>query len=194
MNTIKKYWHVLFVSLITVGLAVMVFLTSGKLTTTKPVAPTVPQATPKAAAPACTLTFTIALPTSTPTPTAGPTATPTPTPTPGPTATPGPTSTPTPTPRPGGPTPTPGPSKAICNQSCTATSDCSSGLTCLGNVCRNASCDTKTNCTCDVAAGPTPTPTIPPVPKVPVAGTGPTVLGASVIGSGLLLLLLGLIL
>lgn len=183
MNALKKYWHVLFVSIITIGLAAMVFLTSGKLTTTKPVAPTVPQATPKAAAPACTLTFAIATPTPTPTPTPGPTATPTPTPTPGPTA------TPTPTPRPGEPTPTP---KAACNRGCTSTADCSSGLTCLENVCRNASCQIKTNCICDVAAGPTPTPTIPPVPKVPVAGSGPTVLGASIIGGGLLLLLLGL--
>ncbi|MEK7587322.1 MAG: hypothetical protein AAB457_00710 [Patescibacteria group bacterium] len=188
MNALKKYWHLMFISLLTIGLAVMVFLTSGKLTTTKPVAPTVPQVTPKAAAPACTLAFAIATPTPTPTSTPGPTATPTPTPTPGPTATP----TPTPTPQQGGPTSTPQPAKASCNNNCNATSDCASGLTCTGNVCRNPSCTTKTNCVCDVAAGPTPTPTTPPVPKVPVAGSGPTVLGISVIGGGLLLLLLGL--
>lgn len=38
---------------------------------------------------------------------------------------------------------------------------------------------------------PTPTPT-PATPKVPVAGSGPSVLGATVIAGGLLLLLLGL--
>ncbi len=38
----------------------------------------------------------------------------------------------------------------------------------------------------------TPTPTPPPTPQVPVAGIGPSVLGASVIAGGIFLLLLGL--
>ncbi|KKU88770.1 MAG: hypothetical protein UY16_C0002G0042 [Candidatus Gottesmanbacteria bacterium GW2011_GWA2_47_9] len=214
MNFLKKYWYMIFVLLLTVGLGVMVFLTSGKLTTTKPVAPTVPQVTPKAAEPACTLTFTIA------------------TPTPTPTATPTPTPTPTPNPTCGGscgsngqcptdhtcsgdkcvlsaclqsgvtcstdkctriyPTPTPTPSqvRASCNNTCSVNTDCASGLVCLDSACRNPSCTEKTNCQCDVAAGTTPIPTAPPTPKVPVAGIGPSVLGASVIGGGLLLLLL----
>jgi len=94
MNFLKKYWYMPFVLILTTGLGVMVFLTSQKLTTAKPVAPTVPQEVPEAAVPACTLTFTLAVPTPTPTPTPGPTATPTPTPTPSPTATPTPTPTP----------------------------------------------------------------------------------------------------
>lgn len=40
---------------------------------------------------------------------------------------------------------------------------------------------------------PTPTPTTPPTPNVPIAGAGPSVLGASVVAGGFLLLLLGLI-
>lgn len=176
MKFIKQYWYILFILIFTVGLGVMVLLTSQKLTTTQPVAPTVPQATPKAAEPACTLTFTIATSTPTPTPTPGPTATPTPTPTPGPTATP----TPTPTPRVG------------CNNNCSVNADCASGLTCVNGACRNPSCTEETDCQCAVAAAPTPTPTAAPTPKIPVAGTGPSVLGVSVIGGGLLLLLLGL--
>jgi hypothetical protein len=34
--------------------------------------------------------------------------------------------------------------------------------------------------------------TVAPTPKIPVSGTGPSILGASIIGSGMLILLLGL--
>lgn len=159
MNFLKKYWYLLFVAVITTGLGVVTFLTSQKLTQTKPVAPTVPQEKPKAVEPACRLTFSVLQPTATPTPTPGPTATPTPTPdptaTPTPTPTPGPTATPTPPPI-GGPQPT-------------ATPTLAQGET------------------------PPPTPTPQPTPKVPVAGSGPSVLGATTIAGGILLLLLGLL-
>ena len=218
----------IFVLLFTAGMGVVVLLTSQKLSTTKPVAPTVPQDTPKASEPACTLTFTIAAATT-------PTSTPTPTPNPTcggscgsngqcptdhtcsenkcvlsvclqsgvtcstdqcvriyPTATPAPTPTPT-------PTSPPQQAKASCNNACSVNSDCGSGLVCIDNACLNPSCTEKTNCTCEIAQRPASEPppaaaAVPPAtPKVPVAGT-PSVLGASVIGGGLLLLLLGLVL
>jgi len=124
MNFLKKYWYLLLLTGITAGIAVVTLLTSQKLKETGPVAPTVPQVTPKAAEPACTLRFALNQPTATPTPTPSatptPTATSTPEPTPTPTSTPTPTATPTqtapatPTPTPTaviayGPTPTPSP-------------------------------------------------------------------------------------
>lgn len=215
MQALKKNWYVIVIFLITVGLGVVTFLTSQQLTKTTPVAPNVPQATPKAAAPACTLTFALATLTGTPTVTLTPTATPTNTP----------TSTPSPTPRP----------TAGCNNSCTVNADCTSSLVCDGGACRNPSCTDQIDCTCAVAATPTPTP-VPqlvgcnnictvnadcsgglvciegacrnasctektdctceiaevPTPKVPVSGAGPSVLGVTVVGSALLFLLLGL--
>lgn len=82
MRFIKRYWYLLLLALITGAVGIVVFLTSQKLEQTTPVAPTVPQATPKAVAPNCTLTFAIAeTTTGTPTPTPTPTSTPTPTPT-----------------------------------------------------------------------------------------------------------------
>ncbi len=180
MKFIKKHWYLILISLFTVGLGVAVFLTSQRLATTEQVAPTVPQEEPEAAAPACTLAFAIntgTTPTSTPTST--PTATPTPTP----------TSTPTPTPGQANPTATPTPTQvtlASCNKGCTLNSDCATDLVCVDGACRNPSCTTQTNCSCEVAQAPQPT------PKVPVSGTGPSVLGASVIAGGLLILLLGL--
>ncbi len=42
-----------------------------------------------------------------------------------------------------------------CNGDCTATRDCSSGLTCVSGKCRNATCSTTTTCSCsgaDIAA------------------------------------------
>ncbi len=138
-------------------------------------------------------------PTNTPTGTPGDTPTNTPTGTPGntptntPTGTPGdtPTNTPTPT-KPEGATDTPThtatPTQivyAACNQTCTVNADCGSGLVCLDSVCRNPSCSESATCQCAVAAAPTP--------RIPVAGTGPTVLGASIIMGGMLLLLLGLL-
>lgn len=181
MKYLKKHWYLFVVILFTVGLGVVVFITSQQLATTQSVAPTTPQAKPKAAAAACVLAFAINL---TPTPTATPTPTGTPTPTPGP------TSTPTPTPTPGSqiayvyPTATPTPIQKGtpgCNTSCTINTDCTSGLVCTSGQCRSASCTTDATCSCAVQ----------PTPKTPVSG-GPTVLGASVIGGGVLILVLGL--
>lgn len=47
--------------------------------------------------------------------------------------------------------------------------------------------------TTPLAFAPSPTPTIPATPNVPVSGTGPSLLGGSIIAGGLLLLLLGLV-
>lgn len=220
MQYLKKHWYLVVVTLLTIGLAFMVILTSGKLSQTKQVAPTVPQQQPQASAGACALAFNITATTGTPTPT--PTPSPTPTPTPTPTATP----TPTPTPKQysscnntcttdadcqsglicasnscrnpsctgqstcqcqvvyNSPTPTP-PPPVSCNNACTLNTDCSAGLVCVGGACRNPSCTSQTNCACIVT-------TVQPTPKIPVSGTGPSILGASIIGGGLLILLLGL--
>ncbi len=262
MKFLKKYWYLFAIALFTLGLGVLVFITSQQLAQRGPVAPNVPEEEPEAAARACKLEFTIEVSSEcgstctknsecpndntcssgecvltsclaagatcdaakcavvTPTPT--PTATPTPTPTPSPT----PTATPTPTPTP--------PSQSSCNQSCTVNGDCGAGLACVNNACRNPSCTERTNCQCSTVVLPTPTPqtvascnqtcTInsdcdsglacvdsacrnpscteqagcscpvaeAPTPKVPVSGTGPSVLGATVIAGGLFILLLGL--
>lgn len=197
MQFVKKHWYLLLVALFTIGLGVMVYLTSQQLATTSQVAPTAPQAKPKAAEPAsCELAFNITgtTPTTTvpttPTTTVPPTPTTTPVP---PTATPTPVP-PTATPTPGqqivyvNPTPTPITqivTVASCNSSCSVNADCAGGLVCIDSACRNAACSTDTSCACGV------TPTPQPTPKTPVSG-GPTVLGASVIGIGALILILGL--
>ena len=163
MQFLKKYWHLVLVSLLTLALSIGVFITSQRLQEREAVS--LPP--PKAIEPTCQLTFSVVHPTATPTPTPGPTATPTPTPTPGPTATP--TSPPV-----GGPQPTATPTPTL-----------------------------KPTATPTPTKTPTPTPTPRPIveaspsaqptPKVPVAGAGPTVLGASIIAGGLLFLLLGLL-
>ncbi len=191
MKFLKKHWYLIIVLIFTVGLGVAVFLTSQRLATTEEVAPTVPQEEPQAAATACTLTFALNTGAATPTPTPPPpTATPTP---PAPTATPTP---PPPTPTPEdevvivtNPTATPMPRQvalASCNNACTLNADCAGGLVCVEGSCRNPSCTTQANCSCEVAQAPQQT------PRVPVSGTGPSILGASIIAGGLLILLLGL--
>lgn len=108
-------------------------------------------------------------PTVTPTPTSPPNPSATPTPTPGVTATPT-------------PSPTPAPS---CNSSCNVDNDCTSGLICLNNVCRNPSCGDQSNCACltptatptvtpTPTPSPTPTPTSPPAP-LPTPTPTPTI-------------------
>ncbi|MBI3560050.1 hypothetical protein HY087_02905 [Candidatus Gottesmanbacteria bacterium] len=82
MQFLKKYWHLTVVSILTLALGILTFITTQKLSQQGPVAPTVPQAKPKAVEPACRLTFSVVQPTQTPT------STPTPTGTPGPTAVP----------------------------------------------------------------------------------------------------------
>jgi hypothetical protein len=44
------------------------------------------------------------------------------------------------------------PGSRICNQTCTAARDCSSGLSCVSGLCRNPQCSTTTNCSCAGAA------------------------------------------
>lgn len=75
MTFLKKYWHLILVSLLTVILGILTLLTTQRLKETKPIAPTVPQATPMAAQPACQLTFQIFQGTPTATPTVTPTVT-----------------------------------------------------------------------------------------------------------------------
>jgi hypothetical protein len=91
------------------------------------------------------------------TPTTIPTNTPVPTNTPIPTSTLMPTATPTSTPVPTN-TPSPTPKISQCNESCGGDGfECVSGLSCVqpeggaigSNVCRNPSCPTQTNCTCE---------------------------------------------
>ncbi|HLD25203.1 MAG TPA: hypothetical protein VJB96_04785 [Patescibacteria group bacterium] len=238
MNFFKKYWYLLIVTVITVGIGVVAYLTSTKLEQQGPVAPTVPQATPQAVASACRVSFTIGAdntPTPTPTGTPGPTPTPTPTPTPGPTETPMPTETPTPTPQPGNTNPE---CTDLVVEPTTGTPPYTVTLTCTGKdidgditaaeftmpdgstklVEENVgspgsltttytisqgggysfSCRVRDNNnvwissdSCRVSTGPTPTPSPIPTPRVPVAGV-PSVLGASVVVGGILLLLLGL--
>ena len=135
-----------------------------------------------------------------------PTSTPTETPTSTPTSTPTPTSPPVP---------------GVCDASCNDDSGCSSGFVCATvqgiKRCRKPECPELFTCVCPAAtatpiptivptrvptriivvtATPTPEPTIivlAPTPKVPVSGV-PSVLGASTIVGGILLLLLGLLL
>lgn len=127
----------------------------------------------------CSTTTPTGTPTNTPTGTPTITPTPTGTVTPTQTATPTPTRTPTPT-----PTLTPTPTTRLsCNASCSSDSNCLSGMTCNNGFCRNPQCTGQTNCSCEL---PTPT------PEVPVSGSGPTALGASIIGSAFLLILMGL--
>lgn len=238
MNFFKKYWYLLIVTIITVGIGVVAYLTSTKLEQQAPVAPTVPQEAPEAVASACRLSFSIGVdntPTPTPTGTPGPTATPSPTPTQGPTATPEPSPTPSPTPQPGNTNPE---CLDLVVEPASGTPPYTVTLTCTGKdvdgditaaeftlpdgstklIEENVgspgsltttytissgggysfSCRVRDNNSvwvssdsCRVSSGPTPTPSPIPTPRVPVAGV-PSVLGASVVVGGILLLLLGL--
>ncbi|MCL4200291.1 hypothetical protein KJZ67_03040 [Patescibacteria group bacterium] len=241
MGFLKKYWYLLLVTIVTAGIGVVAYITSTKLEQRAPVAPTVPQVTPKATDVNCKLVFSIdAEPT--PTPTDGPTPTPTPTPTPGPTATPTPQPTATPTPVANNKNPV---CVDLTVEPATGTVPYTVTLTCVGRdddgditaaeftmpdgstklVEQNVgspgsltttytvttsgaysfSCQVRDNNSvwvssenCRVSTGPTPppgttaTPTPIPTPKIPVAGV-PSVLGASVVAGGLLLLLIGLV-
>lgn len=75
----KKNWLVILVGCLSAFLGVLTLLTVTKLKRPTPLAPTVPQAKPKAVTPASTLTFKLALrlsPTPTETPTSSPTSIP----------------------------------------------------------------------------------------------------------------------
>jgi len=199
MTFIKKHWYLLLITIFTLGLGAVVYITSQQLASTKNVAPTVPQAKPKAAQISCELAFNITAPsgtiTPTSTPTNTPTSTPTNTPTPTPTRTPTPTATPTPTQEIVYVNHTPMPNQQIvqsspvsCNSNCSINTDCADGLVCVDGFCRNAACTASTTCLCTTAAGSAPA--AGPTPKTPVSG-GPTVLGVSALGVGMLILILG---
>ena len=133
-----------------------------------PIATATPTATPLVGS-CSNLTFTLSTATATATSTSTATATATATSTATATATTGATGTPTPT-------------LASCNNSCDASSDCRSGLTCSEGVCRNPSCVDRSNCTCAVAQASEP--------EMPNAGISfPTIAG---VGSALLLLIVSL--
>jgi len=243
MNFLKKYWYLMLVTILTAGIGVVAYLTSTKLEQQSPVAPTVPQVTPKATDVSCKLIFSLGVDnTPTPTPTPVLTDTPTPTPTAGPSETPTPTITPTPTPIPGNTNPE---CVDLTVEPSTGTVPYTVTLTCTGkdvdgditaaeftmpdgttklveqNVGSPGSLTTTYTVTttgaysfscrvrdnnnvwvssdaCRVSTGPTPapgvtsTPTPIPTPRVPVAGV-PSVLGASVVAGGILLLLVGLV-
>lgn len=257
---IKKYWHLIFATIMTVVLGVATVVTSMKLAQTKPVAPNVPQVKPKASEPACTLAFSIGSPTGTPTPTPTPTGTGTPTPTPTPT----PSSNSVPDCTGLSVSPTSGNASLTVTLTCsgrdsngditaadfsfgdgntrvveknvgnsgslsttyTYTSTGTFGPSCrvrdnnyvysnTSDACKKTvtvngsgtttttttTGTTTTDGTTTTGGGTTTTtttnpagtaPTAPPVPKVPVAGAGPSILGVTTIAGGILLLLLGL--
>jgi cell division septation protein DedD len=155
MQYLKKHWYLVIITLLTIGVAVMVLLTSGKLSQTKQVAPTVPQQEPRAAAAACTVQFTVVISTGTPPP-----------------------------PLPTTPaicyrtctvdTDCQPPSREnattalFCRQR-----PCPAGQNCIDlyqTVCLNPNCPESTTCIC----GPTPTPTKTPTPKITSTPAPPT--------------------
>lgn len=152
MKFVKQYWYLIILFLITVGLGIMVFLTSQQLAKKEPVT----QAPPKAAVPACTISFSLAV---SPTPTGTPVPTPTGTPGKTPTNTPTPTATPTP---------------AVCNSPCSVNDDCTGDNVCFEGFCRNPVCTGESDCVCPGAtATATPTPTNTPT-GTPVPTSTPT--------------------
>lgn len=245
MNFLKKYWYLLLVTVLTVVIGVVAYLTSTKLQTQQSVAPTVPQATPKASGTnSCQLVFAITPNTPTPSPT-GPADTPTPSPTNGPTATPtsGTNQVPectglTLSPDSGTPSFTttitcsgkdvdgditaveftlPDGSTKLVEKNVGSPGSLSLDYTVTQNGTFSFSCRVRDNnfvfsdvpdvCKTTMTIGPTPTagptstpgptPTLGPsptqaTPKIPVSG-GTSVLGASTVAGGILLLLLGLV-
>ncbi len=108
------------------------------------------------------------------------------------------------------------PTPASCNNTCSATVACVSGLSCVDGACRNASCTTETDCTCPevtttvttrvtVTAAPTATATatgtMAPTEEVTAAPTAEqlpetgilNLPGAAAFGGGLLLTVLGIL-
>ena len=61
-------------------------------------------------------------------------------------------------------TPAPTGSLQSCSLSCTSTTDCANGLTCINGMCLNSSCPAETDCIC-----PLPT-KIPPPAAIPTSG------------------------
>lgn len=232
----------MLVTIITIGIGVVAYLTSIKLEQQAPVAPTVPQDVPQAVNTACKLIFTLGTD-STPTPTVVGSS-PTPTPTPTPTGTPGPTATPTPTTPANNTKPEctslavepatgtvpytvtltctgkdidgditaaeftmPDGSKKLVEQNVGSPGSLTTTYTVITGGAYSFSCQVRDNNNawissnaCRISTGPTAPPgatatpaplAVNPTPKVPVAGV-PSILGASVVAGGILLLLLGL--
>lgn len=202
MNFLKKYWYLLTLIIITIGLGAVTYFTSQKLSSSKPVAPNVPQEKPQAAEEACILRFSINGTSPSPSPTTPetsvtpsvtttpnpsgtptPTLTNTPTPTVTPTGTPRPTNTPVPTNTPQATaTPRPG-----CNTACTESgNECASlgsAYSCYQGTCRLATCPERSNCSCVTITQTTP--------QVPVSGS-PAIIGIIAVIGGILLLVFGL--
>ena len=70
----------------------------------------------------------------------------------------------------GTPTPTPTGTLRVCNASCQADEQCSTGYCTNAGVCRNPSCPSDTDCICTGTPTPTPTPT-PRVTPTPTPGS-----------------------
>lgn len=79
---------------------------------------------------------------------------------------------------------------AGCNNSCSTSNDCASGLTCSGGVCRNASCTNKTNCTCDVAVAAA---TATPAPQKTLPKAGSTAQTTLMVVGGTIVTILGIL-
>lgn len=69
-----------------------------------------------------------------------------------------------------------------CNTTCSTNANCNSSYICSNGYCRNPQCTEQPNCSCYFV----------PTPKVPVTGTGTTLMGIGVIAGGIILLILGI--
>ena len=236
MSFLKKYWYLMLVTIITVGIGIVAYLTSTKLEQQQPVAPTVPQVTPKATDIDCKIVFTLGVDsTPTPTPTGGPSPTPTPTTSANNTK---PECTDLTVEPATGTVPytvtltctgkdtdgditaaeftMPDGSKKLVEQNVGSPGSLTTTYTVTTSGAYSFSCQVRDNNNawissdaCRISTGPTAPPgstatpppgstatpaplAVNPTPRVPVAGV-PSVLGASVIAGGILLLLLGLV-
>lgn len=185
IKCMKNKFTVIAIIATTIILAGVAIFTAIRLYQTRQtaVAPNVPSSQPRAANPACSMSFTLAKgsPTVTPTVTATPTGTGEPTPTATSTSTATSTATATAT------------SNPQCNNNCSENTDCPNGLMCYiqsgatTGFCRNTSCLAETDCLC-----PQPTSTATTQPELPSVGTTwPTIVGT---GFGILVILGSLLL
>jgi len=214
MRFFRKYWYLLIVTIITIGIGVVAYLTSTKLEQQTSVAPNVPQVTPKASNnPDCKLVFSLTINTPTPTPTGVShrpecvelTLSPS-------TGTIPYTTTLTCTGTIVGGDITaaeftlPDGTTKLVEKNVGNPGSISFDYTVGQSGSLSFSCRVRDNNfnfsgvsdACRKSVGPTPTgaptatPSPIPTPKIPVAGTGPSILGAATVAGGLLLLLFGL--
>ena len=163
----KNKYTIIGIIATTIVLAGVAIYTAIRLYQTRQtaVAPNVPSSQPRAANPACSMSFTLSEGSSTPTATSTATATATGTATATSTSTATATATATSNPQ--------------CNNNCSENTDCPNGLMCYKTSgattgsCRNTSCLTETDCLC-----PVPTSTATSQPELPSVGTTwPTIVG-----------------